>query len=267
MVRDIFKKNIGMNAEFRYRGMESGRLENFSDAVFALAITLLLISTSPPSTFEQIIKFTFDLLPFMMCITLIILIWHGHFIFYYRYGLRDNKVIVLNTLFLIIMLFYVYPLKFLTKLSLFIVALPFKIEWLQNDLRAMLRGGNMGDLMIIYGVGAASVFFVLMLLYKYALSKSDELALNEIEIFDTKISMRTNFLLGAIPLTSVIIALIFYKTKYVGAYAGFSYFFYGPVMAWHGHNVEKQRKAILLKQQAPAIETIEEQKGDIKNES
>lgn len=257
MVRDLFKKNVGMNAEFRYRGIEPGRLENFSDAVFALAITLLLISTTPPSTFEQIIKFTFDLIPFMMCITLIILVWHGHFIFYYRYGLRDNKVIVLNTLFLIIMLFYVYPLKFLTKLSLFAIALPFKIEWLKNDLRAMLQGGQMGDLMIIYGIGAASVFFVLMLLYRYALSRSEALELNEVEIFDTKVSMRTNFLLGIIPLLSVIIAFIFYNSKYVGAYSGLSYFFYGPVMAWHGYRTDKQRKAILLEKQEAEIDTIE----------
>lgn len=45
MLRNVFKKHVGMNQEFRYRGEEPGRLENFSDAVFALAITLLLIST------------------------------------------------------------------------------------------------------------------------------------------------------------------------------------------------------------------------------
>ena len=207
MLRESFAKNIGMSQEFRYRGMESGRLENFSDAVFALAITLLLISTSPPSTFIQIIKFCFDLIPFMMCITIIILIWHEHFVFFYRYGLRNNRVIFLNALFLIIVLFYVYPLKFLTKLSLFVIALPFNIEWLLQDLKGMMKGGNMSVLMIIYGVGAASVFFVLVLMYRYALSKAVELELNELEIFDTKTSIRTNFLLGAIPLFSVVIVL------------------------------------------------------------
>ena len=43
MVREALGKHyIGMNKEFRFRGEEPGRLENFSDAVFALAITLLL---------------------------------------------------------------------------------------------------------------------------------------------------------------------------------------------------------------------------------
>lgn len=256
MLRESFAKNIGMNTEFRYRGMEPGRLENFSDAVFALAITLLLISTSPPSTFIQIIKFCFDLIPFMMCITLIILIWREHFVFFYRYGLRNNKVIFLNALFLIIVLFYVYPLKFLTKLSLFVIALPFEIEWLIEDLKGMMKGGNMSDLMIIYGVGAASVFFVLVLMYRYALSKKDELQLNELEIFDTRTSIRTNFLLGAIPLFSVIIVMIFYSNPLAGAFSGFAYFLYGPIMSFHGRRVDKARQAILAKHQAEDHEVI-----------
>lgn len=49
MIREALGKHyIGMNKEFRFRGEETGRLENLSDGVFALAITLLLISTSAP---------------------------------------------------------------------------------------------------------------------------------------------------------------------------------------------------------------------------
>src|SRR5688500_4252623 len=116
MIRESLGKHfIGTNKEFRFRGEEPGWLENLSDGAFALAITLLLISTSAPNSFEQIKRFVWELLPFLACIVLIVLIWHEHFVFYYRYGLRNTTVIVWNILFLIIVLFYVYPLKFLWK--------------------------------------------------------------------------------------------------------------------------------------------------------
>jgi uncharacterized membrane protein len=250
MIRDVFKLNIGMNREFRFRGTEPGRLENFSDAVFALALTLLLISTSPPTTFIQVKKFVFDLVPFAMCIALIVLIWHEHFVFYYRYGLRNGKVVFLNTLFLVIVLFYVYPLKFLTKLSLFAIAVPFNVDWLKSDLQAMMKDGHMGDLMIIYGMGAASVFLVLMLMYRYALTKADELELNEIELYDTRTSVRTNLVMATIPLLSVVVALIFYRHWLGGAFAGITYFLYTPVMFIYSRRVEKKRELILEKMNA-----------------
>ena len=107
MIREAFTKGyFGKQNGFRYRGIEPGRLENFSDAVFALAITLLLISTSAPSNFLQVKRFVFEVIPFVFSIALIIVIWHEHFQFFLRYGLRNGRIIVINTVFLVIVLFH-----------------------------------------------------------------------------------------------------------------------------------------------------------------
>jgi uncharacterized membrane protein len=246
MIRESLKKHmIGMNPDFRHRGEEPGRMENFSDAVFALAITLLLISTSPPTNFEQIKRFVWEVIPFTLCIVFIILIWHEHFTFFYRYGLRNSKVLVLNSIFLVIVLFYVYPLKFLTKLILLPIALVFNQEKLKEEMFGMIKGTDMADLMIIYGLGAFSVFGVLVLMYRYAYKQADALELNEIERFDTKAKITANKLMAIIPLISVCIAILFHGHWVGGMLAGFSYFLYTPVMFIFGRRTTKARETLL----------------------
>jgi uncharacterized membrane protein len=248
MVREALGKHyIGMNKEFRFRGEEPGRLENFSDAAFALAIALLLISTSAPTNLEQLKKFAWDLIPFSVSIVLIVLIWHEHFVFFYRYGLRNVKVIVLNTIFLIIVLFYVYPLKFLWKyLLLNPLARAFNQQSIIKEVSEMARPEDTGSLMIIYGIGAASIFLILMLMYRYALKNSDRLQLNKIEEFDTRSSMTTNFLMATVPMLSVILAWIFQNSPWAGMISGFAYFLYTPLMFTYSTRRAKRRKKILM---------------------
>lgn len=248
MVRQAMKKHyIGMNNEFRFRGEESGRLEALSDSVFALAIALLLISTSAPKKFEDIINFTYELLPFAFCIALIIMIWHEHVVFFMRYGLRNPKIIFLNTVFLFIVLYYVYPLKFLTKmLSLPIMYFFSGNQQFIDDLVAMIDGSQVDELMIIYGIGAASIFLTLAWMYQYARKKSQELELDEIELFDTNVSLRGNLLMASVPLLSVLIILIFRSSIYVGAFGGFTYFLYTPLMFWYFNRSAKRRKKLIM---------------------
>jgi hypothetical protein len=246
MLRESLQKHlIGMNKEFRFRGEEPGRLENFSDACFALAITLLLISTSPPSNFAQVKKFAWEVIPFAICITLIVLIWHQHFIFFFRYGLRNSRVIVLNTIFLILVLFYVYPLKFLAKAILVPLTKLFGADEFHSELLTIYGQNNLGDLMIIYGIGATLIFVVLALFYRHALLSKTELGLDEIETFDTKSSMRANYLMALVPLLSVLVSAVFSNSRWGGFLGGMTYFLYSPIMSIFWRRNNKKRKLLI----------------------
>src|SRR5262245_629809 len=97
------------------RSHEVTRIEGFSDAVFAFSLTLLVVSLEVPKTLEELDKNVRELIPFGLMFAMICWIWWEHNKFFRRYGLQDAYTAFLNSLLLFVVLFYVYPLKFLTR--------------------------------------------------------------------------------------------------------------------------------------------------------
>ena len=252
MLRSVFKDNrIGMNKEFRFRGGVQTRLETFSDAVFALSITLLIVSNTVPVSFDDMIKVFADFIPFALCMALITYIWYEHFLFFIRFGFRNKKIVLLNAILLFLILFFVYPLKFLSKMLVGIYIKPLinllggDTQWVLGPADMIADVSQMSWLIIIYGLFGTSIFLLMALMYKYALSKKEELELNEIEEFDTKTSLQSLVIMGGVPFLSILIALFFKNSMLGGILGGFIYMLYIPLFIYFGRKNQILRKRIL----------------------
>src|ERR1700753_1400785 len=107
-MKDIIPPEPG----FRWRGAEVTRLEGLSDAVFAFAVTLLVVSLEVPKTFNELAVLMRGFVPFAICFALLLQVWHEQYLFFRRYNLQDSLTLMLNAILLFVVLFYVYPLKF-----------------------------------------------------------------------------------------------------------------------------------------------------------
>src|SRR5882724_11286097 len=117
MLRKAFSKNLqAQHPGFHFRGHEVKRIETFSDAVFAFAVTLLIVSLEVPKSFEELMLTMRGFFAFGVSFVLLMMVWYEQNIFFRRYGLDDLVTIVLNCTLIFLVLFYVYPLKFLFTL-------------------------------------------------------------------------------------------------------------------------------------------------------
>ncbi len=133
---------------FRWRGAEITRLEAFCDVVFGFALTLLVVSLEVPRNYAEMMTALRGFLPFAVCFAQLVMIWVGHYRFSRRFGLEDPYTILLNIILLFLVLFYVYPLKFVFTLVFSQVT--------QSDIGHDITWHQAGVLMRIYAVGFAS---------------------------------------------------------------------------------------------------------------
>jgi uncharacterized membrane protein len=167
---------------FRYRGTEVSRLEGLSDGVFALAMTLLIVSVEVPKVFGDLLDVIKALPVFAICFVTLMWFWAEHHKYFRRYGLNDQTTIVLNSLLLFVILFYVYPLKFL--ITLVIGGLVY-----HNVSNAagvpMITGPQVPQLFLLYGIGFGCVALVFLLMHRHALLRRADLDLSPAEVVIT----------------------------------------------------------------------------------
>jgi uncharacterized membrane protein len=192
MIRKALANNrISGEAGFRWRGHEVTRLEGFTDAVFAFAVTLLVVSLEVPKTYPELLEAMRGFPAFGICFALLAVVWYEHYRYFRRYGLENAMAVMLNCALLFCVLLYVYPLKFM-----FTAAMS-RNAYAEQEIRMLFT---------IFSAGFSAVFGVFWLLYRYAWSCRKELELTPLEQLRTRHSMMDQSAMVLLGIASILLA-------------------------------------------------------------
>ena len=219
---------------FRWRSGEITRLEAFCDVVFGFALTLLVVSLEVPRNYAELMNAVRGFVPFGACFAQLVMIWRAHYVFSRRYALEDGYTVFLNVVLLFVVLFYVYPLKFVfTLLFLQIIGAvpPGSLDEWQASV-----------VMRIYAVGFAAVFILFLLMYAHAYKLRRELELTPVEALETRNAAQENVLLAAIGIVAFAVA---YRQP---AWSGWTYALIGPILTVHGRIFGKKVRLLAEKE-------------------
>jgi uncharacterized membrane protein len=222
------KTNLMVDKHFRWRSGEMTRIEAFSDAVFAFAVTLLVVALEVPHTFEELVNAMKGFGAFAICFAMLAMVWHTHVKFFRRYGLQTLWSSVLNCMLLFVVLFYVYPLKFLFTFLVGIFSRGALMPHTPGNVPMIGDIANVRSLMVIYGLGFAAVFLIFFLLYSHAWRLRHQLELNEMEEHLTRYERMNQFAMMCFGLVSAAIATLVPPTM-----AGLAGYIYGGIGLYH----------------------------------
>lgn len=244
MIRQsLAKREAEVQNGFRLRGLKDvSRVEALSDGVFAFAITLLVVSLEVPRTFDQLLVMMRGFLAFAITFAMLFHVWFVQYNYFRRYGLNDNFTTWMTGLLLFVVLFYVYPLKFVWNLMINVAFGFGRMVEVGGEMVPVVRAAQMTTLLAVYGAGFAAVFAIFALLYWHAYRKRAALELNALETHDTWSYMQSNALMSLVGLFSVAFALT--NTPISSLLAGLIYWLIGPIQYLHGRQRFKARQRL-----------------------
>lgn len=217
MLRNKIKKNVDHDPNFDWRGRDVTRIENLSDIVFALALGMLVSSSTPPQTFSDLTGFLWNIIPVSAAFAMMLLIWNAHFVYFRRYGLSDGRIIFLNACLLLLVLFIAYPLRFvfdsLFAFVLLTLGMPERILAMEVDFTQSSK------IVGIFAAGYAAIFLVFSQMYAHALKNQHLLGLSDTETQLTRLSVAKFYVQIAISFLVLGSALF----SPLGAFSGFFY--------------------------------------------
>jgi len=189
---------------------------------------LLIFNLSNPNSFTDLITFTKTLPAFLISISFLVLFWSEHLRFSEIYSINGTGFIILNTLFIALIIFYVYPLRFFTLLLTSV--------FFNTNIGLSITGEQVPSLMIYYGFVAFALYFILFFFYYKAFKMKDVLGLNKYELFFTKMQMNKLIIMFSVPCISILFVLILkqYSYSWAATIAGFTYWIYVPsIIIWN----------------------------------
>lgn len=183
------------DGDFSVRSNEISRIEGLSDAVFGFAITLLVVSLEVPKTSAEVLHAMRGFVPFALTFFVLVLVWRNQFRFFRRYGLEDTTTLFLNAALLFVVLFFVYPLKFVFgAISERVLS---HMGYGDRAIPNFFHDPNAPILLMTFGLGWGVLFGIFALLYRHAYAVREQLRLSPLELFDTREATRVCAIMSA----------------------------------------------------------------------
>lgn len=231
-------EDLPLDGVYRLRGLRTTRIETFTDAAFAFALTLLVISydTLPSNIADLEVAFR-GIPAFAASFAMIGMFWYFHHRWSRRFGLEDGPTILLSFLLVFTVLIYVYPLRVMFSGMFF---------WLSDGFLpsqfSVTSFGGLGTMFILYGIGFIVMCGIFVLLNLHALREGDRLALSDRERFATRADAMAWTLIGSTGVASVAVAALADGRLVVAG--GFVYCILPVVMPLFGYLTNRRERRL-----------------------